>query len=390
MKVSAPRLALNPLALLLLLFFSPASADPAPVTTDLTTTTAAVVDTDASGGGLGGLSYNERNAGGIARLTEAAYCTQQLPTWSCKACQYFPGMRNVTVINGEKRNVRGFVGVDIGDDEEAPNRHTSTTRGPVPDDRRHLRAVEGDRGEEGAARPSNHKPRIVITFSGTDPSSVKNWIDDLEATMVPNTYGGLCEECMVHRGFLAAYDLVKDQVRSAIARHMQYHPHVQILITGHSLGAALAVLCFLDLRVNQGLGQGPNSSVFFTPIYVYGSPRVGNEAFATLTTRPGVSIFRLVHHRDPVPHLPLAAWGYHHPPKEVFYAEDMLSYKICDDSGEDDTCSNQFWAIFGNVEDHLWYMEVDYSTAYLRCQLDGEPRAGREAAPALAPPAAAA
>lgn len=167
MKVSTPRLALNPLALLLLLFFSPASADPAPVTTtDLTTTVAA---TDASGGGLGA-SYNEGLASEIVRLTEAAYCTQQLAAWSCKACQHFPGMRNVTVINGEKRNVRGFVGVDIGDDE-ASNRHTSTTRGPVPDDRRHLRGVEGDGGAGGAAR--NGKARIVITFSGTDPSSVK-------------------------------------------------------------------------------------------------------------------------------------------------------------------------------------------------------------------------
>lgn len=166
MKVSTPRLALNPLALSLLLFFSPASADPAPVT-DLTTTVAA---SSAGDGGLG-LSYNEGLASVIVRLTEAAYCTPQLASWSCKACQHFPGMRNVTVINGEKRNVRGFVGVDIGDGE-ASNRYTSTTRGPDPDDRRHLRAAEGDdRGAGGAAR--SDKPRIVITFSGTDPSSVK-------------------------------------------------------------------------------------------------------------------------------------------------------------------------------------------------------------------------
>lgn len=62
-----------------------------------------------------------------------------------------------------------------------------------------------------------------------------------------------------------------------------------------------------------------------------------------MTTRPGVPIFRLVHHRDPVPHLPLEAWGYHHPPTEVFYTEDQSSYQVCNSSGEDDTCSNQFW-----------------------------------------------
>lgn len=47
-------------------------------------------------------------------------------------------------------------------------------------------------------------------------------------------------------------------------------------------------------------------------------------------------------------------------------------------------------AIFGNIEDHLWYLVVNYSTAYMQCQLDGESRADREAAPALAPPAAVA
>ncbi|CAN0580278.1 unnamed protein product, partial [Ectocarpus sp. 12 AP-2014] len=95
----------------------------------------------------------------------------------------------------------------------------------------------------------------------------------------------LCEQCQVHRGFLAAYDLVKDQVRYAIGQHMRYNPRVQILITGHSLGAALAVLCFLDLRVNRGLGQGPNSSVSFAPIYLFGSPRV--RGCGVLTTKPG-------------------------------------------------------------------------------------------------------
>lgn len=71
--------------------------------------------------------------------------------------------------------------------------------------------------------------------------------------------------------------------------------------------------------------------------------QVGNEAFADFSVSHGVPIYRVVHHKDPVPHLPFESWGYHHPPTEVFFDADQTSFVVCDDSGEDETCSDQYW-----------------------------------------------
>jgi pimeloyl-ACP methyl ester carboxylesterase len=59
-------------------------------------------------------------------------------------------------------------------------------------------------------------------------------------------------------------------------------------MTGHSLGAALATLAADRLRTVQGL-------------YVFGSPAVGDRAFADTFPVPA---FRIVHHRDIVARVP--------------------------------------------------------------------------------------
>lgn len=191
--------------------------------------------------------FDERLAREIVNLTEAAYCADKLVDWDCTVCQNFPGMTNVTVLQGKSRNVRGFVGIDTGVDrvgvgrgdelqngaaqldflatsDSSSNRASATQQAAVDVDtaaaaaaglatmavttrRRNLRA-RADRGDSTGPR----KPKVVITFSGTDPKSIKNWIDDLEAAPIAHVYGNACEECKVHRGFLAAYGIVQDQV----------------------------------------------------------------------------------------------------------------------------------------------------------------------------------
>lgn len=154
-------------------------------------------------------------------------------------------------------------------------------------------------------------------------------------------------------------------MRATVAEHLRYNPTARVLITGHSLGGALATLCFLDLMDVLG------DDVAFAPLYVFGTPRVGNAPFATYTASRGVPIYRLVHHRDPIPHLPLKRWGFHHPPQEVFYDSLQKSYKMCDGTGEDPTCSAKFWAIVSllHIQDHVHYLEVDYTKSFLKCKL---------------------
>lgn len=196
--------------------------------------------------------FDEHLAREIVNLTKAAYCADKLVDWDCEVCQNFPGMTNVTVLQGKSRNVRGFVGIDTGsndvdgvvgvdergdeiqngaaqlvflapdsssssssthqqqaagDMDTAATRSTTEMAVTATDRRRHLRARTN---RDDATGP--RKSKVVITFSGTDPKSIKNWIDDLEAAPTAHVYGDECQECKVHRGFLAAYAIVQDQV----------------------------------------------------------------------------------------------------------------------------------------------------------------------------------
>lgn len=101
---------------------------------------------------------------------------------------------------------------------------------------------------------------------------------------------------------------------------------------------------------------------------------MGNSAFAAYSVSLGVPIFRLVHNRDPVPHLPFKSWGYGHPPREVFFDAPQTSFVVCDESGEDPTCSDQFWVMpdLAHIVDHLLYLQVDYTKGYVACLLGSE------------------
>ena len=90
-------------------------------------------------------------------------------------------------------------------------------------------------------------------------------------------------------------------------------------------------------------------------IHNFGSPRIGNKKLAEYIQRTVKEIFRVVHYRDLVPHLPPEG-EYQHPFREVFFTSDMSSYQVCNDSGEDKQCSNKFFPSY-NPDDHDFYFE---------------------------------
>ena len=57
------------------------------------------------------------------------------------------------------------------------------------------------------------------------------------------------------------------------------HKGDPIYVVGHSMGAAVATLCALDLQFTFGLGPSD------VRLYTYGSPRVGNQQFAEFVAR---------------------------------------------------------------------------------------------------------
>jgi predicted lipase len=69
------------------------------------------------------------------------------------------------------------------------------------------------------------------------------------------------------------YESFKDEMLEYIDTLKVQYPDASILMTGHSLGAALSTLATYDLKRKYTTTD--------IKIYNFGSPRVGNKAFTT-------------------------------------------------------------------------------------------------------------
>jgi putative lipase involved disintegration of autophagic bodies len=154
-----------------------------------------------------------------------------------------------------------------------------------------------------------------------------------------------CKGCEMHAGFLEDYRIIEAKVNTKVAELLKKYPTARILATGHSMGAALSEISGLRLRQK-----------FSVPVDVhnFGCPRVGNAAMAQFLATRVDSLYRVVHHKDLIPHLPPESYYYHHSAYEVFFDKPMTSYVICSDSGEDKKCSNQFAPEY-SIADHSFY-----------------------------------
>jgi len=187
---------------------------------------------------------------------------------------------------------------------------------------------------------------IVVSYRGTQPTSLTNWITDLSFAKTDLNFAGV-NGAHVHSGFYNSYLAVAPDTQSAVFALQSQFPSANIYFTGHSLGGALATLGTLDAVVAWGL---PGTSMGHI---TFGSPRVGDATFASAFTQyVGTSNhFRLVNDDDLVPHLPMELMGFHHISTEVWLHGD--SAQICNSSGEDPSCSDSVLGI--SVYDHIHY-----------------------------------
>lgn len=144
----------------------------------------------------------------------------------------------------------------------------------------------------------------MVSFRGS--KSIRNWITDLLFLMDPCS--DLTSGCEAHAGFLSAWADVQSTVMSATRSLVASHPSYRVVVTGHSLGGAVATLAVAYMR-QAGIA---------CDLYTFGSPRVGNQAFAAFVTgQPGAE-YRLTHTDDPVPVLPPMLLDYRHTSPEFW------------------------------------------------------------------------
>jgi triacylglycerol lipase len=135
-----------------------------------------------------------------------------------------------------------------------------------------------------------------VSFRGS--SDVEDWLADLDA--VPDAYLPVSGFGQVHAGFQDVYELGRQSIAANLATATAGCD--QILVTGHSLGAALAVLAAPDIVRNMP----PNK--IEPRLITFAGPRVGLTDFADAFNAAIESCFRVVNFLDVVPYVPPAPY----------------------------------------------------------------------------------
>jgi hypothetical protein len=129
---------------------------------------------------------------------------------------------------------------------------------------------------------------VLIAFRGT--AGVADWVADLNFRGIARPYG------TVHRGFFHAFQ----DVQSQLLQILSAFPGVPVVLTGHSLGGALATVAAAEWR-----GQ-----VSVARLYTFGQPAVGAGAFINFFDQHYANrFFRFVNDNDAVTRVPP---GYEH------------------------------------------------------------------------------
>ena len=127
----------------------------------------------------------------------------------------------------------------------------------------------------------------ILAFRGTESDSPEDVITDLLTFPAPSRW----DNCRVHGGFANRYGRVADKVKSALEKI-----EGSLLITGHSLGAALATLAAVDAHPEK--------------LITFGSPLVGDPQFCRLLN--GTEVHRFVDCCDVVTRVPPARFDQPH------------------------------------------------------------------------------
>ena len=141
---------------------------------------------------------------------------------------------------------------------------------------------------------------IYIVWRGS--SSKKDFQNDASIDKVPFVQDGE----KVHIGFKSSWDAVKDETYKSFEKALSTlggEGEVDnIVVCGHSLGAAVSTLCAYEIYSIY-----KSNKIICCTI---GSPRVGNKVFKQNFDKSSIESLRIVHNNDVVTHSPYI--GYYH------------------------------------------------------------------------------
>ncbi|KAI9437657.1 alpha/beta-hydrolase [Lactarius indigo] len=194
---------------------------------------------------------------------------------------------------------------------------------------------------------------IVVAFRGShEPADV---LTDGNLVLAPLVSRGVEDNtACVHAGFLFSYNSVRSVVLDAVREQLRAFPGYVVVLTGHSLGGALASLAALSVKSNF-----PWVAV---RLFTFGQPRTGDGAFADLLESivGRDNIFRAVHTWDGVPTVVPEYLGYRHHANEYWQFQEPASVSTvrrCEGQ-EDPECSHSIPSLGINPAHGVYFGQV--------------------------------
>lgn len=185
---------------------------------------------------------------------------------------------------------------------------------------------------------SHASKQVFLVYRGSD--STKQVLAELVFTLIRQKVLFM-EAGYVSKYFYDAFMNLYPCIKESINETLSKNPTYDLLVTGHSLGAAMASLAAVAL-VKENI-INPKRLL----LYNFGSPRVGDILYALNHDRLVPNSYRVVHFDDIIVHFPPMKPAidppYHHK-TEVFYPKAMVpdsQYTVCR-ADEDRRCTDQF------------------------------------------------
>lgn len=155
---------------------------------------------------------------------------------------------------------------------------------------------------------------IVVAHQGTHTSSILSILNNVQIDLVnlnSTRFPGADANIRVHDGFQKTFERTADDVLSRVQAALVSKGAKKVLVTGHSLGAAVAMMDAVMLK------KYVNASVEIKAT-LFGLPRGGNVAWANfIDATLSNTMTYISNQNDPVPTLPPQFLGYQQPAGEV-------------------------------------------------------------------------
>lgn len=162
------------------------------------------------------------------------------------------------------------------------------------------------------------------------PFSFKKYVKQVELGNIPR-----CDDCKLHSGFNKFLSSLQESFLTTLENTYNSYPDYNLVISGHSLGAAVAVLCGLEVKIR---GYNPTVVTYAQPkIFNSKMSQWVNEMFDIFTLDASnrchntvdlkSGYYRLVHINDYVTDLPPL---YSHSGLQININKIMLPHEIDD------------------------------------------------------------